>query len=206
MTPTAVSALLSRSLASRVSFQQAGDAIDHEVPRLLFPVIAARRAVHRLGNAAIVDDVVLDGRALGTQRALVDGMVGIALDVDDRGPDVAALVAESVNDDAASHRAIRAGGAGLGGAGDLERPHFGVSLREVKAKYRRGNAADGTDFQEISSRRFHTDLSLPERLRSDTVALTAHGHTSTHKSGQGFIAFLEACQAEWLKIGFRRQR
>ena len=59
-------------------------------------------------------------RALGAQRAAVDRVVRVGLDVDDAAPDVLGLVVQAVHQDAAAHRAIRAGIAGFSGAGQLE--------------------------------------------------------------------------------------
>src|ERR1051326_7093938 len=118
-------------------------------------MIATGSAIHRLGEPAVVNDVVLDRRALGTKRPLVDGMIGIAFDVDDRGPDIARFVAERMNNDAATHRAVRAGGARLGGARDFQFAHLGVGLREVEAEYGCGYASNSPNFQEISSGSLH---------------------------------------------------
>src|SRR5262249_45742911 len=41
-------------------FDQAGDAVKRPVPRLGFPLIAARRAVLHLGQPAVIDDVLLE--------------------------------------------------------------------------------------------------------------------------------------------------
>jgi hypothetical protein len=68
---------------------QPGDPGDRPVPRLLFPLARSRGAVLDGGEPAIVDDVLFEGDALGTERPLVDRMVWIALDVHHRGHDVA---------------------------------------------------------------------------------------------------------------------
>jgi len=79
-----------------------------------------------LEQAAFVDDVLLERGAFGAEGAAVDGVVGIALDVDDLGGDVLGFVAEGVDNDTAAYRAIGTGGAGLGGAGDFEVAGLGV--------------------------------------------------------------------------------
>ena len=91
---------------------------------LLLPRARPRRAVPHLRQAPIVDDVLLEGDALGAERALVDRMIGIAFDVDDRRLDVARPVAERVDDHAAADRAVRAGRARFGRARDLQLAHL----------------------------------------------------------------------------------
>ena len=44
-------------------------------------MIGAGTADLRLQQAAVVQDVLIERRALGTQRAAIDGMIGIAFDV-----------------------------------------------------------------------------------------------------------------------------
>ena len=74
----------------------------------------------RLQQAALIQDVLLERSALRAERAAIDGMVGIAFDVDHLGGHVLGPVAEGVNDDAAAHRAIRTSGARFVGAGDFQ--------------------------------------------------------------------------------------
>ena len=97
-------------------------------------MVGAGAAHLRLQQAALVEDVLLERGALGAERAAVDGVVGIAFDVDHLGGDVLGLVAERVDDDAAAHRAIGAGGARLGGARDLQLAELRVGRRQVKAE------------------------------------------------------------------------
>ena len=78
--------------------------------------------MQRPREALVVDDELPQRDSLRTERAAIDGVVGIAFDMNDRRLDVARLVAERVNDHAASHRAIRADAVGFGGARDLEFP------------------------------------------------------------------------------------
>ena len=73
----------------------------------------------RLEQPAVIENVVIERGTLGAKRAAIDGMVGIAFDMDHLGCDVLGLVADGVNDYAAAHRAIGASGASLRGARDL---------------------------------------------------------------------------------------
>ena len=52
----------------------------------------------RLQQPPIVQDVLLERRALGAERAAIDGMVGIAFDVHHLRGHVLRLVAERVDD------------------------------------------------------------------------------------------------------------
>jgi len=105
---------------------EAGDFIDGGVPGDVFPVVGAGAADLGLEQAAFVDDVLLERGAFGAEGAAVDGVVGIALDVDDLGGDVLGFVAEGVENDPAAYRALGTGAAGRGGAGDFEVAGLGV--------------------------------------------------------------------------------
>src|SRR5262249_420961 len=70
--------------------------------------------------------------ALGAQRAAVGGVVGVALDVGDRGSDVLRLVPDGVDDHPARHGAVGADAAGLGGAKDLCGSELGARLAEIE--------------------------------------------------------------------------
>src|ERR1700686_270194 len=72
-----------------------------------------------LQQGTLVQNVLFERRSLGAERAAIDGMIGIALDVDDLRDGVFRLVAYGVNDHAATDRAIRTGAASLAGARDF---------------------------------------------------------------------------------------
>src|SRR5688572_5506841 len=90
-------------------------------------------------------------------------MVGIALDVDDVAPRVLAVAAR-VDDHAAGHRAVRADGARLGGAGDLEGLRLRVGRGQVEAE-RRGERAGGRD--EATAR--NVDHAFPQSSAQSRV-------------------------------------
>jgi hypothetical protein len=81
------------------------------------------------------------------------GWSGVALDVHDLGLGILRPVAEAVHDEAAAHRAVRAGVACLGRPFELEGPHrrserllaVGEAERTQRrpAKYRTGSLQEG---------------------------------------------------------------
>ena len=85
----------------------ASDLVDRRVPVDVFPVIRARAPHLRLQQPPIVQDVLLERRALRAERAAIDRMIRIAFDVDDLRHGVLRLVAERVDDDAAADRTVR---------------------------------------------------------------------------------------------------
>src|SRR2546423_13362427 len=100
-------------------FDAGGDFVEGIVPRNVFPLRATGAADLWLGQTTIIQDVLLEGSALGAKRAAVNGMVGIAFDVDDLRSDVLGAVADGVDDHAAAYRAVGASGAGFIGPGDF---------------------------------------------------------------------------------------
>src|ERR1700674_2686518 len=104
------------------------------VPRDVFPVGGSGTPHLRLQQAAVVENVLLEGRSLGAECAAVDGVVGIALDVYDLGDCVLGFVAQGVDDHTATDRTIRTGAARLAGSRNLERIRLGVNRGQVKAE------------------------------------------------------------------------
>ena len=155
-------ASFSTKVSSRVFLIQLRDLVDGVVPGDVFPMVGAGPADLRLHQAARVEDVLLERGALGAERAAIDGVVRIAFDVDHLRGDVLGLVAQRVDDDAAAHRAVGAGGAGLGGARDLQLAQLRIGGRQVEAENGGGRAADGRDFQEVPAISLH-DAILPQR-------------------------------------------
>ena len=141
--------LLDEGIVARL-LHQARDFVDGGIPRDIFPMVRPRTAHLRLQQAAGIIDVLLQRRALGTQRAAIDGMVGIALHVDHLRRHVLGLVAEGVDDDAATDRAVRAGGSRLGGARNLQLARLCVGGFQVEAQDA-GYRAARADLQERSS-------------------------------------------------------
>ena len=96
------------------------------IPTDVFPMIGAGAADSRLKQAALIHNVLHERGSFGTERAAINGMIRVAFDVDHLGRDVLGFVADGVDDNAAAHRAIGAGGAGFGGAGDFQFFRLGV--------------------------------------------------------------------------------
>src|SRR5260370_2960243 len=90
-------------------------------------------------------------------------MIRIALDVHHLRGHILGAVANRVDDGAAAHRAVRAGRPCLAGRGNRQRAELRVSRLEVKAKYSRGHAAYGCEFQEVTTRRVHGGPSAARR-------------------------------------------
>jgi hypothetical protein len=126
------------------------DLVDGLVPADIFPVIGAGSPDLRLQQPALIEDVLLKRSALRTERAAIDGMIGIALDVNHLGRDVLGLVTDRINNDAAAYRAVRAGGSRFGRSGNLELAKLRVGRGKVKPKQRQRRASQRGHFQEIS--------------------------------------------------------
>src|SRR5260370_28343113 len=88
-------------------------------PRNVFPVIGSRPPHLWLQQPSRIQNVLLERRSLGTQGAAIDGMIRIALHMNHLRRHVLGLVANRVNDDAATHGTVRAGGSRLSGARNL---------------------------------------------------------------------------------------
>ena len=134
----------------------AGDFRVGLLPADVFPMIGAGAADLRFEQTAVIEDVLHEGRSFGTERAAVDGMVGIAFHVDHLRGDVFRLVPDGVDDDATAHRAVGAGGAGFGGPGNFQFFGFGVGGFQVKAE-NRSDGGSGADLQETSACWVHVD-------------------------------------------------
>ena len=91
------------------------------------PRRGAGAAVEHLGQPVGVDVELVDGRALGAEGALVDGRVGIALDVED-----GAIL--GVDHRVAADGAVGADAGVLLGLGDAQRPGAGLGRAEVDAE------------------------------------------------------------------------
>src|SRR5262249_41240610 len=105
----------------------------------------ARGAVPDLCLAVFIDRELERRRPLGAEGALIDGAVGVALDVDD-----AALA--GVHQLAAADGTVRANAGHLAGSGDTRAPHLGLRPAEVHAETEEtaeGEAAGSGGFEEF---------------------------------------------------------
>ena len=78
-------------------------------------------------------DEVQQTRPFRTERAAVDRVVSVTLDVNDRTLGIAGAVAQRIHQNAATHRTVRAGLTGHRGLGQLELANFGQRLRGREA-------------------------------------------------------------------------
>ena len=107
--------------------------------------------MQRPRKTLIVDDELPQRDALRAERAAIDGVVGIAFDMDDRRFDVAGLVAERVDDHAAGHRAIRADAVGFRGSRDLEFAGLRERRRDVESKSGRYRSTSQGTFDKTAA-------------------------------------------------------
>ena len=110
----------------------------------------------------------------GTQRAAIDGMVGVALDVDHLRRHVLGFIANRVNEDATAHRTIGTRGSRLGGARNLEFFQLRYRGSQIKSKERESRATSQRTLEEGSAGEFHRVL---QPLRSQ-LATTAKNHAA----------------------------
>src|SRR6266702_2452156 len=91
---------LHKSLIARL-FDALRDLLHSPVERFDFPVVAIGCAVEDLRQAAGIDGVLERRGAFGTERAVVDGAIGIALNIDN-------LAVFNIDVEATAHSAIGA--------------------------------------------------------------------------------------------------
>src|SRR5262249_17659762 len=130
----AVGVLFDECLVARLLHQLA-DLVDRLVPGDVFPVIGAGPPDLRLQQAPLVQNVLFERCALRAEGAAVDGMVGVAFNMDYLRRNVLGLVANGVNDHSAAYRTVGARRTGLARARDLERSKLRVSWGQVETEY-----------------------------------------------------------------------
>src|ERR1700730_12740451 len=72
---------LRKSLVTRL-LDALGDLLHRPVERLNLPVVAVGRAVQHLRQTAGIHRILERGRPFGAERPMIDGAVGVALDID----------------------------------------------------------------------------------------------------------------------------
>lgn len=142
------------------------DLVDRLVPRDVLPAIGAGTPHLRLQYPPLVLNVLLQRRTLGTERTAVDWVIGIAFHVDDLRRDVLRLVADGVDDDAATHRAIGAGAARLRGTRNLQAPGLRQQGPRIEAENGNPDGACNASLEECSSRYIHYAALHDERLET----------------------------------------
>ena len=111
--------------------------------------------MQRPGKTLIVDYELPQRDPFRAERAPIDRIVGIALDMDDRRFHVAGFVAECVNDHAASHGTVRADAVRFRGSGDLEFSGLRECWRDVKSKSGRYRSTSQDTLDETPTAEFH---------------------------------------------------
>src|SRR5262249_43489150 len=118
------------------------DLVDRLIPGDVFPFLGAGSPNLRLRQTAFVENLVVERGSLRAQRAAIDGMIGIALDVNHLGGHVLGFVTKCVDDHAATDRAIRTSGTRFGGARDLQFSGLRENWTGIKTQQqRRGSSA-----------------------------------------------------------------
>src|SRR5205085_6713664 len=112
------------------------DLIESVVPRDVFPMIRTGPPHLRFQEPALIQNILFERSAFRAERAAIDRMIWIALDVHDLRRGVLGSVTQSMDDHAATDRAVGTGRACLGGACDLERLRLRAHRRETEAESR----------------------------------------------------------------------
>ena len=155
----------------RAAFSRLPNFVDCLIPRDVLPFGTARPSDLRLEQAPLIQDVLFQRSALGTERTAVDRMVWIALDVHDLRCHVLRSIADGVDDHAAAHRAVGAGGTGLACPSDLQRSQLRLGGTQVEPKDGGRSPASGCQLQELSSGGVHRC----RRTITGQRSLPAHG-------------------------------
>src|SRR5437763_3097760 len=113
----------------------ASNFVDCLIPGNVFPITCSRPSYLRLQQTTIVDDILFERCAFGTECPAIDWMIGIALDVHDLRNRVLCFVTQRVNDYATTHRAIRTSTARLRGPCDLQALRLRVNRRQAESEY-----------------------------------------------------------------------
>src|SRR6267143_642752 len=124
-------------------------------PGDIFPLGRARTSDLRLQQPAVVEDVLFEGRALRAERTPIDGMIGIALDMDHLRDRVLRLVTQGVDDHAAADRTVRTRTASFGCAGDLQTLGLCVGGSEVESQGGQSHAPHKAALEKSTAGELH---------------------------------------------------
>src|SRR5262249_19582759 len=120
-------------------------------PGDVLPLRTTRTSHLGLQQPALIQDVLIQRSAFGTQRAAIDRMVGIAFYVDHLRGDVLGLVAKRMDDHSTAHRTIRTRGTCLSSSGNLK--FFGLRQDRAGIKsHQKRSGASGPNLEEFTSR------------------------------------------------------
>ena len=120
-------------------------------PGNIFPMVGTGAPYLRLYYSPFIQNILLEGSALGAKRAAIYRVIGVAFDMDYLRRYIFCAVADGVNDYAATDRAIGASRAGLAGSGNLQIAKLRVRGLQVEAKNGCGNSTNGCKFQEVTA-------------------------------------------------------
>src|SRR5208282_4478040 len=122
-------------------------------------------------------NVLRQRRSLGTERAAVDRMIGIAFDVHDLGDRVLRLVSQRVDNHAATDGTVRTRAAGFAGTGNLKPLGLGMKRGQVESQSGESGTPCQSPFQKGPAGKLHKCLRVAigevRRLMVTTVAMTA---------------------------------
>ena len=141
-------ASFSTNVSSRDLLYPVRDFIQGVVPGNVLPVGGSGAAHLRFQEAPFVEDVLFERSAFRAESPAIDGMVRIAFNVDYLGSDILGLVAQRVDDHAATYRAIRARRARFRRPGDLQFAKFRVGGPQIKSENGGCRATKGCYLEE----------------------------------------------------------
>ena len=180
-----------RGATGRVFFHERGvtrflhppaDFIERGIPRDVVPMIGTGTAHLRLGEAPLVENIVVERSAFRAQCAAIDRMIRIAFHVNDLRRGVFRFVAERVNNYAATYRAVGACRARLARARDLQFFELRVSGREIESENGGDGCSADCDLNKIAAGRGHREI-LPTFVgctRTKIVARSANATKTCH--------------------------
>src|SRR5258705_13173277 len=120
----------------------AGDLIKCAVPGDILPMVRTRASDLRLQKSALVNDFVFKRSALRAERATIDRMVGIALNMHRLRCHIFGFITNGVNNHATADRAIGTSAPSFGGASNLQCLRLRVNRSNAETKCRCADASD----------------------------------------------------------------
>src|SRR5204862_4252072 len=137
-----------------ILLHELGDATEGLVPGDRLPFVGTRRAVLGKRQAARAVDEVDERCTLRAQRAAIDRVIRIALDVEDTRAGILRAIAEAVHQNATGHGTVGTGIACLGGPRQLEFAYFGQRCGGGEAEQHEARARQGSAsyLQELAPR------------------------------------------------------
>lgn len=132
-----------------------GNFVQRAIPGNVFPCCSTRPPHLRFQQPAIVEDVLFERSALGTQRTPVCRVVGIAFHVNDLWRHVFRAISDGINNRPATHRTVRTRRPRFIGSGDFKDSELRVSRLEIETENSGGRPAYRSELQKVSAGRLH---------------------------------------------------